>query len=306
MSNSTENLSGLLGRKKTSVESTATFLVFEPGLYAINFGANSSSSSDVGLRLPSARLEVVPSPGSGEAFVSTTPRTGWISTDTIASHILVVGGRAGALLTIYRSSDAVEMPTVEFRAVVKSSDIMAAAAKPSAPVVASERVITQRNVSALSLTTHLQNNNQLTTAGDEWSAAPTSTIPIDGFEIVGVANGGHIEFEYQGVMGKNWNTPWFKNGEYCGSRGLQLPILGFRVKLSAASAKLYSLSYWGIFGGGDMVGPISAGCVCELGQQPLTSMKIVVSAKVPRKLAQAKRSAMGITESKKEVLLHTL
>ena len=107
-------------RKKTDIDSHATFLTFEPGLYSIDFQAATASMSDVGLPLPCARLEPVTNPASpGRGFVSMTPEGGWLSRGTAAAHILVVGGRAGAVLTMYRSSDGMPLPEVRFRSVLE-------------------------------------------------------------------------------------------------------------------------------------------------------------------------------------------
>ncbi len=131
MALTTEAIAQGLGTKKTRINSTATFLVFKPSLYTATFSATSSGGSDLGLRLPCARLEAVPMQGGGQAFVTTLPLGDWMSTETSAAHVLVVGGRAGALLTIYRPSDVVDMPSIEFRSVLKTGDAVASAPPPS-------------------------------------------------------------------------------------------------------------------------------------------------------------------------------
>ena len=44
------------------------------------------------------------------------------------------------------------------------------------------------------------------------------------------------DIEYQAVLGRGWMSPWVEGGQFCGSRGMALPILGLRVRLRGASA----------------------------------------------------------------------
>ena len=213
-------------------------------------------------------MEGVPSAGGGQISVTTIPSTGWLSTDTASAYVLVVGGRAGALLTIYRPSDAVDMPMIEFRAVLKSTNMVAPiAALPIEPTRNSR-------LTELSILAHLQDVGDVQGRNDEWICRQDNSSPIEGFSL---GDAGPIEpanIEYQGIMGRDWLTPWFKAGSFCGSRGLQLPMLGYRLRLLEKAAETHTLQYWGIFGDGQPVGPFESGELCQNDEMVLTAMKV--------------------------------
>lgn len=268
----------LLSTKKTTIISTSTFLVFEPGLYAILFKTERSGSTNVGLRLPCARLEAVGADGDGGiAAVTTLPEGGWISTETAAAYVLVAGGRAGALLTIYRSSDTATMPSVEFRAVFKSADI-----QPAAPVTGAENPaqaqLPGKGDPILSVTVHVQTLGDVAGRSGTWVGKQGGLQPIEGFQL----DAPNLEsgmITYQGVMGHDWLTPWSEVGHFCGSRGLNLPMLGYSIKLSAIASQLLEIEYSGIFNNAITIGPLKEG-VCSADGKSLTAMKISLRARV--------------------------
>ena len=92
---------------------------------------------------------------------------------------------------------------------------------------------------------------------------------------------GNDALEYQAVLGNNWNTPWFPAGEFCGSRGLALELLGFRLRLTDAVSEQYECAYWGSFVGKGIVGPVGDGEVCEAEGAPLEAIRVVVTPRAP-------------------------
>ena len=71
------------------------------------------------------------------------------------------------------------------------------------------------------------------------------------------------DIEYQGVLGRGWLSPWVEGGKFCGSRGMALPLLGFKLRLKGNAAKAYTCSYSATFVDGSAVGPVPAGDACE-------------------------------------------
>ncbi len=267
-----------LSRKRTDLESNATFLTFEPGLYAIDFRAGAGSMSDVGLPLPCARLEPVIMPSSaGRAFVSMTPEGGWLSRATAAAHILVVGGRAGAVLTIYRPTDGTPMPEVHFRSVVTAPQ----AARPAPPLVHAPAAPAPVMAAgpALLLTVHVEGLGDRTERAGLWAGDTTGQRSIEGFSLMLPAGVAPSEMEYQGIMGEDWRTPWFEAGAFCGSRGLQLPLLGFRLRLVGDAAERFEYRAYGQFARHGTVGPVGSGEDCHADYMPLTAMRVEFSLK---------------------------
>ena len=268
-----------LSRKRTDIESTATFLTFEPGLYAIDFRAASGSMSDVGLPLPCARLEAVQMPSSpGRAFVSMMPDGGWLSRATSAAHVLVVGGRAGAMLTIYRPSDGTPMPEVHFRSVVSATPGVAVPLRTS-PAQPQAQAGPGAQGESLVLTVHLEGQGDRVEAAGNWVGDTTGQRSLEGFSIALPAGMASSELEYQGIMGEDWRTPWFESGAFCGSRGLQLPLLGFCLRLTGEAAARYECQAHGHFARLGSVGPVASGEDCQADNTPLTAMKVEITRK---------------------------
>ncbi len=126
------------------------------------------------------------------------------------------------------------------------------------------------------LMTHVQGIGDLFADAAGWAGRAGSAAPVEGFSVMpedAVAG----EIEYQAILGDQWNTPWIRGGGFCGSRGMALPILGFRVRLTGAAAERLECRYWGSFVGGSEVGPLSDGTACQAGQAFLEAVRIVVS-----------------------------
>ena len=290
-----------LGRKRTDLESNATFLTFEPGLYAIDFRSNSSSMSDVGLPLPCARLEAVLSPSSpGRAFVSLTPDDGWLSRATTTAHVLVVGGRAGAVLTIYRPTDGMPMPEVYFRSMLAPETAQPPPSGPAHPSKSASPVDL-----GPSLMVHIEGQGDRTESNGDWVGDLHGDRSIEGFSLTAPPGLPPSALEYQGIMGEDWRTPWFEAGAYCGSRGLQLPMLGFRLRLVGDAAALFDCRASGYFARHGAVGPVGSGEDCSADTMPLTAMRVEIIAKAaapaaPAAPAAAKLAANPVTEPTKQ------
>jgi hypothetical protein len=80
--------------------------------------------------------------------------------------------------------------------------------------------------------------------------APAAGIPAD-------------DIEYQAVLGRGWLSPWVEGGQFCGSRGMALPILGLRLRLRGATAETHECTYEATFVDGTHVGPVQDGEACE-------------------------------------------
>jgi hypothetical protein len=281
-------------RKRTDLTSDATFLTFDPGLYSVDFRAASGSMSNVGLPLPCARLEPVVNPTSpGRVFVFLTPDSGWLSRFTATAHVLVVGGPAGAVLTVYRPSDGTPMPGVQFRSVVPVT-----AAKPSMAqdqAMPPPRPADPPSTAAM-LTIHLETVGDTSQPSHDWVGDTSGLQSIEGFALTLPAGMETSDLEYQGIMGEDWRTPWFEAGTFCGSRGLQLPLLGFRLRLVGAAADRFECRAYGQFVRSGIVGPVGSGEDCNADNMPLTAIKIEIVAKDGMQVAAAEPAPVSEIE----------
>ena len=275
-------------RIRADLAATAQYLSFEPGLYAVDFSAPQSSSTDVGLHLPCLRLEAIPPSGrqAGRAFVSTVSEGGWIWRGTDPTFVLAVGGPAGVVLTIYKASDGMPSPQVRIRHI--GGHEMAPGQQPRAPrplpaeaAIAAPTPEPVPSAAPLSQLVHVRGVGDVKTTGIGWTGRPGSGAPVEGFAIMPIGTIGNDALEYQAVLGNNWNTPWFPAGEFCGSRGLALELLGFRLRLTDTVSEQYECAYWGSFVGKGIIGPIGDGEVCEAEGAPLEAIRVVVTPRVP-------------------------
>ena len=77
---------------------------------------------------------------------------------------------------------------------------------------------------------HIQASGDVPGQFGEWIGKRGSRAWIEGF---GISDKGTIapgDVEYQGVLGRGWQSPWVENGKFCGSRGMALPLLGLKLR----------------------------------------------------------------------------
>jgi hypothetical protein len=112
---------------------------------------------------------------------------------------------------------------------------------------------------------------------------------IEGFALAPLEGFAAGDLSYQGVLGRGWLSPWVESGQYCGSRGMALPLLGFRIRLQGAAAEAYELSARASFIDGTTCGPVGSDETCE-GEKlsPLEAMTITLTPR-QRKPARARR-----------------
>jgi hypothetical protein len=100
------------------------------------------------------------------------------------------------------------------------------------------------------------------------------------------------------VLGRGWLSPWVEGGQFCGSRGMALPILGLRVRLRGAAAETFELRYSASFIDGTQVGPVAAGAACEA--ETLTPVEAIKIELAPiGSLASASSDAKAARKPKK-------
>ena len=97
----------------------------------------------------------------------------------------------------------------------------------------------------------------------EWMGDRGSKRWIEGFGLQPAREVPASDLEYQAVLGRGWLSPWVEGGQFCGSRGMSLPILGLRVRLKGASAQRYSVVVAGTFVDGTQIGPVGESETCE-------------------------------------------
>ena len=100
------------------------------------------------------------------------------------------------------------------------------AAPPSTLQNTPASAATNPATSGAEIVAHIQASGDVTCKLGEWMGKPDSKRWIEGFAIAPRSEIGHQDVEYQAVLGRGWLSPWAEGGQYCGSRGMSLPILG--------------------------------------------------------------------------------
>jgi hypothetical protein len=144
---------------------------------------------------------------------------------------------------------------------------------------------------------HIQGRGDVLAKLGEWMGEPGSQRWVEGFALAPRGKLGPNDIEYQAVLGRGWLSPWAEGGQYCGSRGMSLPILGLRVRLRGEAAERYDCHVEASFVDGTKIGPLDNGEPCQAASlSPLEAFHIKLTphaeaAAAPRAKAAAKPKA---------------
>ena len=145
--------------------------------------------------------------------------------------------------------------------------------------------ISAEAASQAEIVAHVQGRADVLAKLGEWMGEPGSKRWIEGFAIAPKTVIGGADIEYQAVLGRGWLSPWAEGGQYCGSRGMSLPILGLRVRLRGEAADRFDCAVTASFTDGTKVGPLDNGEPCQSESlAPLEAFQLNI---VPRGAAAA-------------------
>jgi hypothetical protein len=268
---------------------SAHLMTLETGLYCV-FPTPGSPDPDSATGLPGVR--VTPAPGIAgrpEAVsVSTFREDGWLN--GTAALVRVTDGSAQILVSVYQNirQGADAAPRLQ---VLRLSKEPNGAATDAEAVVAASRAAPAAGAAPAEanpeIMAHVQRMGDVGGKIGDWIGVKGSRKWVEGFGLAPHSSVTPDDIEYQGVLGRDWLSPWIEGGKYCGSRGMALPLLGLKVRLKGAVAKAFDCSYSATFVDGSAIGPIDAGEPCEAESlAPLEAFQIVIH---PRDGKEAKK-----------------
>jgi hypothetical protein len=232
-------------------------MTLEPGLYCIVH--NPSRAAEAASGLPGVRLSLPPGPlGRPEAVsICSFREDGWLQGAGDAALVRVAGGPAQVLVTIYQSSnaDAASAPNLQVVRLLESGGRQAV---PVPGALAGQ--VSPQEVDVLA---HVQSQGDVGCRLGSWIGERGSKRWIEGFAIAPASGIPADDIEYQAVLGRGWTSPWVEGGQFCGSRGMALPILGLRVRLRGVTATTHECLYAATFVDGASIGPVMGGEACE-------------------------------------------
>lgn len=262
---------------------------FDAGLYCI-FNPPGSPVPDPATGLPGVRVSLPPGPvfHPEAVTISTFRDDGWLGGWNGAALVRVARGPAQLLVTIYQApSHTGEAPKLQIlrlaegspqpaqagRAPASGAAPGAAAAGQIAPAPAPAPVAAPMvpqntpaggaggaaEVAGAEIVAHVQTRGDVTATLGSWMGITGSKHWIEGFSLSPRALVGTGDIEYQAVLGRGWLSPWAEGGQFCGSRGMSLPILGLRVRLKGEAAERYECVLTASFVDGTKIGPLDNG-----------------------------------------------
>jgi hypothetical protein len=231
----------------------------EPGLFCIVQAP--ARAADAASGLPGVRLSVPPGNLARPDAVSIRGfrEDGWLGSAGDAALVRVSGGAAQLLVTVYQAAGTLDSaPNLQvLRLLEPGSQPVAtsAAVPPRAPGA--------RPAEVMDILAHIQTRGDVGGRLGEWLGTIGSKHWIEGFAIAPTRDISSDDIEYQAVLGRGWLSPWVEGGQFCGSRGMALPLLGLRLRLRGKAAEEYDCFYTASFIDGTQVGPVAAGEPCE-------------------------------------------
>lgn len=253
------NQSSSLSERATELRVSAHTMTLESGLFCIFQTADSPKPApETGL--PGVRITPAPGvTGRPEAVsVNTFEKDGWLN--GTAALVRVASQGAQILITTYQDTRQRQDVAPRLQ-VLRLSDSPNTKA-PIVPTVVRSASPTPAISANPEVVAHIETRGDVGGSIGEWIGNRGSHLCIEGFGLA-PSNGIALEdIEYQAVLGRDWLSPWTEAGKYCGSRGMALPLLGFKVRLKGNAVKMFDCSYSATFVDGSAVGPIRDGKAC--------------------------------------------
>jgi hypothetical protein len=235
----------------TELKVTAHLMTLEAGVFCI-FQAPTGAPADRS-GLPGVRLSLRPGhENAGAIEIRGFRDDGWIGEANDAA-LVRVNRTSQILVSIYQSSDQSRAPNLQVMRIAEPVAVTPDAAVHSGTNGSGTPSLTPE---VAEVSAHVERRGDVLGLLGDWMGEPGSKRWIEGFALDPKQRMAADDLEYQAVLGRGWLSPWVPGGEFCGSRGMALPILGLRVRLRGAAAEKYSLTVSATFIDGAQVGPV--------------------------------------------------
>ena len=220
-------------------------MTLDQGLFCL-YPADGSVAPDQMNGLPNVSITSAPGTAPDLLQIATFRTDGWL--DGAGVLVRVLGPGATIIVTVYRAATQTDAPPN-----IQVLRLQDGTESASAPV---------NDDSREEIVAHIQGIGDVAGRMGEWIGERGSQQWIEGFRLAPkqIAIGG---LEYQALLGRDWRSPWVKWGQFCGSRGMALPLLGFSVRLVGEAASAFDVIYSATFVDGTACGPISGEAMCQ-------------------------------------------
>jgi hypothetical protein len=267
-----EGQGGIAGTAIQELKVTGHLMTLPPGLFCIINEHNAGAARNNGM--PGVRISPPPA-GAQNIEISGFRTDGWLSAEGDATLVRIRKKPTQILVTIYQlPTEADAAPRLQVRQLLGANELPGdeLPANEPAPATAAPAPA-PANVVA-----HIQSRGDVGAVFGAWLGEPGSNNWIEGFAINAPEGISPADFTYQAVLGRGWLSPWVEAQQYCGSRGMALPLLGLRIRLGGEAAEQYEISYSATFVGGAKAGPVGNDETCEADTlAPLEAIQITLS-----------------------------
>jgi hypothetical protein len=218
-------------------------ITLDEGLYCLWNETDSSDTRSLGV----FGVQVKPFPADLlNIKVGGFRQDGWLNTLNDEVFVKVANKKSRIVLLTYQRKDCpTALTNIKVQRVIKQQ-------KP-----AKADVLQRENYEILvhDVIAHVKHLGDIGAKFEQIVGQPGSQRYIQGFSINGPQFEDKNSLMYQAYLGNNWLSPPFKSGEFCGSRGMDLALLGYKVKCSEEFSMSYDIEYFGYFSDGSRVGP---------------------------------------------------
>ncbi len=275
----------------TELKVSGHLMTFDAGLFCI-FTPPGGPASDPQTGLPGIRISLPPGPAfrPDAVTISTFRDDGWLGGWNGAALVRVARGPAQVMVTIYQAPNAKgAAPKLQIMRLTEGQPVPVAAAAaagapapaqpeaklaakaPPSPAVAAPSLpqntppggARPAETGHADIVAHIQTRGDVASGLTDWMGIAGSKHWIEGFSISPKQLIGPADIEYQAVLGRGWLSPWAEGGQFCGSRGMSLPILGLRVRLRGEAADRFDCVLTATFVDGTKIGPLDNGEPCQ-------------------------------------------
>ncbi len=282
---------------------SAHLMTLQPGVFCV-YHSEGSPSPDPMTGLPGARLTLPPGPTARNVTIRSFREDGWLGGLESAALVRVTDGPAQILMTVYQLPDSGRAaPKLQVMRLADSSAAAAAVPELPAAPAADQDTVTGGAEGAVAqepeIAAHIQMRGDVLARLGDWVGERGSQRWVEGFAVAPRGDVHPDEIEYQAVLGRGWLSPWAEGGQFCGSRGMALPILGLRVRLRGGALATHAVEVSATFTDGTTIGPVAAGEPCEAASlAPLEAFQILVKP-LEEEAAEPVEAPPAVAEIKK-------
>ncbi|GAN95921.1 hypothetical protein Geu3261_0041_025 [Komagataeibacter europaeus NBRC 3261] len=254
------------------IHASAQLMRLEGGTYCI-FHASAPAGAGFGAL---SGMRVTTPPGMDAVRVSTFAADGWMGAQGGAALVRMPDGGGAVLVTTYRDPvrDGAALPGLQVVRLSGPSVAPGAAAPAPSPAVEAAG-----EIGAGSMIAHIQGRGDISAPLGTWMGTGGSGQWMEGFAIQPACGLGADDVEYQAILGEDWFSPWVRGGDYCGSRGMALPLLGLRVRLKGDAARQFTCHIEACFTDGTRLGPLADTSVMAPSHAPLEAFRVDIQSR---------------------------